>query len=83
MGTLQVGKIPITTARIRMQTLARLAKSLAQLLGADPKALLHAKQLKGIERRHDCDEIWDFAPRLATPFAVSSFRYSQKNHRPE
>jgi hypothetical protein len=82
MRTLQIGKIPFTAARIRMQLFARLTKRLAQLLGADPKALLHTKHLKGIEHRHDCDEIWDLAPRLATPFAVSSF-HQNKNRRPE
>jgi hypothetical protein len=78
MRTLQISKIPFTAARIRMQPFARLTKRLAQLLGADPKALLHAKHLKGIEYRHDCDEIWDLAPRLATPFAVSSFHQNKK-----
>jgi hypothetical protein len=56
-----------------MQPFARLTKRLAQLLGADTKALLHTKHLKSIEYRHDCDEIWDLTRRLATPFAVSSF----------
>jgi hypothetical protein len=78
MRTLQIGKIPFTAARIRMQPFARLTKRLAQLLGADPKALLHTKHLKGIEYRHDCDEIWDLTRRLATPFAVSSFHPNKK-----
>jgi hypothetical protein len=78
MGTLQIGKISFTAARIRMQPFARLTKRLAQLFSTDPKALLHAKHLKGIEHRHDCNEIWDLAPRLATLIAVSSFHQNKK-----
>jgi hypothetical protein len=83
MGTLQIGKIPFTTTRIRMQLFASLTKSLTQLLGADPKALIQAEHLKGIEGLHDLRKIWDLMPRLATPLYVRLNLPKQKNRRPE
>jgi hypothetical protein len=83
MGTLQIGKIPFTTTRIRMQLFASLTKSLTQLLGADPKALIQTEHLKGIEGLHDLRKIWDLMPMLATPLYVRLNLPKQKNRRPE